>query len=80
MDSAIIGMGGTVQLVGLALVALMVIILGMRIVGSGARGFASLLGEVGALLIALYIVARPNDVTSMLLKAVGGVQTLGAIH
>lgn len=75
MDSAIIANAKTVQLIGLAILAIMVIIIGARIAGMGAKGFASLLGEIVGLLVALYFIARPNDVANALLKSVGGVQT-----
>lgn len=79
MPSALLSAASALQLIGLAVVVIMVILLGARVVGTGAKGFASLLGEVGGLLVGLYIVARPNDVTGLLTRAVGGVQTPAAI-
>lgn len=74
MDGAIVQAAGTVQLIGLAVILIMVIILGARILGQGAKGFASLFAEIGGLLVAIWIVARPNDVIHMLLGFVGGIQ------
>lgn len=74
MDSALISNARTVQLIGLAILAIMVIILGARIAGTGSRGFSSLIMEIAGLLVAVWIIARPNDVTGLLLRSVGGVQ------
>jgi hypothetical protein len=75
MDTALINNAKTVQLIGLAILAIMVIILGARIAGTGSRGFSSLIMEIAGLLVAVWIIARPNDVTGLLLKSVGGIQT-----
>lgn len=75
MDTAIINNAKTVQLIGMAILAIMVIVLGARIAGTGSRGFSSLLMEIAGLLVAVWIIARPNDVTGLLLKSVGGIQT-----
>lgn len=72
-------MGGTVQAIALAIGLILVIVLGARIFGMGPKGFSSLLYEGGALLIAFYIVARPNDVAQIFLKGVGGVQAPTAL-
>jgi len=74
MDTAIVNIGGTVQLVGLAILVVITLILGARIAGQGAKGFASLILEVAGLLVALWFIARPNDVLTLLLHAVGGIQ------
>lgn len=79
MDTSIVNTAGTVQLIGLAIILIMVIVIGARVAGLGAKGFASLIGEVAGLLVALWIVARPNDATGILIRAVGGVQTPAAI-
>jgi hypothetical protein len=80
VDATIISIGGTIQLIGLAVVAIMILVLGARVAGQGPRGFSSLLIELGTLLVAVYILARPNDVGTLLLHGVGGVQTLAALH
>jgi hypothetical protein len=74
MDTALINNAKTIQLIGLAILAIMVIILGARIAGTGSRGFSSLIMEIAGLLVAVWIIARPNDVTGILLKSVGGIQ------
>lgn len=75
MDQAIVNISSTVQMIGLAVLVIMVLVLGARIAGSGPKGFASAILEVGGLLLALWFIARPNDVLTLLLRAVGGVQT-----
>jgi hypothetical protein len=79
-DSTIISAASTVQLIGLALLAIMLLILGYKVATGGAKGFAFALTEIGGLLASLYILARPNDVMGMLLKFVGGVQTVQMPH
>jgi uncharacterized membrane protein len=74
VDQAIVHAAGTAQLVGLAVGLIMAIILGARLFGLGAKGFASLIGELGGFLVALYVIARPNDVLHLLLTFVGGIQ------
>lgn len=75
MDTGIISIAGTIQLIALALGIVMVLVLGARIFSMGPRGFASLIGELGALLVAVYIIIRPNDVMGLLIKSAGGIQT-----
>ena len=74
MDTAIVNISSTVQLIGLAVLVVLVLVLGARIAGSGPKGFASAILEVGAFLVALWFIARPNDVLHLLLTAVGGIQ------
>jgi hypothetical protein len=74
METAIVNISGTVQLIGLAVLLVIVLVLGARIAGSGPKGFASAIIEVGAVLVALWFIARPNDVLNLLLRAVGGIQ------
>jgi len=80
MDAAIVSLGGTVQLVGLAIALIVAIVLGARVFGMGSKGFSSLIMELAGLLVGLWIVARPNDVLGILLKAVGGVAAPTALH
>lgn len=80
MDSSIVSLAGPVQLIGLAICLIVAIMLGVQVIGGGAKGFASLMLKVGELLVGLWIVARPNDVLNLLLKAVGGVQAPTALH
>lgn len=80
MDTTLVNIAHPVQLIALGVVLLMVIVLGARVVGLGARGFASLIGEIAGLLVGLYVVAQPNAVATLLLTAIGGVVTPTAIH
>jgi hypothetical protein len=80
MDTAIVGLAGTVQLIGLAIALIVAIVLGARVFGLGAKGFSSVIMEVAGLLVGIWIVARPNDVLGILLKAVGGVAAPTALH
>lgn len=79
MDSAILANARTIQLIGLAIIVIVALILGARVAGMGAKGFASLLMEFAGLLVAVWIIARPNDVTGILTRSVGGVQSPAAI-
>jgi len=74
MAPAIISGAGTMQLIGLALIVVMVMVLGYKIATGGAKGFAFALAEIAGLLVALWLIARPNDAITLLLTAVGGVQ------
>ncbi len=79
MDTTIVNIARPMQLAALAVLLIMIILLGMKIMGQGSRGFSSAILEVGVLLIAAWIIIRPNDAAGMLTKAVGGVQTPAAI-
>lgn len=74
MDQSIVALAGTLQMIGLAVVAIVGIMLGLRVIGTGAKGFGSLIMEIGGLLFGLWFIARPNDAIGILLKAVGGIQ------
>ena len=80
MDTAIVSGAGTLQLIGLAFLLVMLLVFALRILGQGPKGFSSLIGEVGAFLVAGFILIRPNDAALMLTHIVGGVQTPTAIH
>lgn len=75
MDTAIVSAGGTVQLIGLAVLLVIVIVMGAKVATGGSRGFSEVLVSVAAILVALYMIARPNDVITLMLRFVGGVQT-----
>lgn len=75
MGTTLISGAREIQLIALAVIVIMAIIVGARIAGHGPKGFASGLMEVVSILIGLWIVVRPNDVLSMLLRLVGGIQT-----
>lgn len=80
MDTTIVNLSGMVQLIGLAVALVMAIILGARVLGTGSRGFSSLIMELAGLLVGIWIVARPNDMLGILLRAVGGIQPPTALH
>lgn len=80
MDASIVSLGGQIQAIALAIGLILVIVLGARIFGLGPKGFVSLLTEGGAMLIAFYIIARPNDVAQIFIRGVGGIQAPTAIH
>lgn len=75
MDASILMFARTVQLGLLALLVVITLVQGIRIAFMGAKGFGDALVGVGALLGAVFFVARPNAVLSLLTTAVGGVQT-----
>lgn len=75
MSNSLISGAREIQLLALAVVLIMAIIAGARIAGHGPKGFASGLLEVVSILVGLWIVIRPNDVLSMLIRLVGGIQT-----
>jgi hypothetical protein len=79
-ESAVINFAGTLQLVGIAIIVVMLLLLGYKVATGGAKGFAFALTEIGSLVLALIFIVRPNDVFNLLLKAVGGVQTVSMPH
>lgn len=80
MDTTLVNLAPALQLIGLAVCVVMAIVIGVRVLATGARGFAQAIPEVVGLLVGLWVVARPNDLLGLLLKAVGGVQAPTALH
>lgn len=80
MDTTVIALGGTLQLIAIAALGVSVLMLGLRILGQGPKGTGALYGEVITLLIAAFVIFRPNDALGLLTKTVGGIQTLSMPH
>jgi hypothetical protein len=75
-ETSAISAAGILQLLGLAVIAAMVIFLGIKIATGGAKGFAFAMTEIVGLIVAAAFIMRPNDVIGMFIKVVGGVQTV----
>lgn len=75
MDTAIVGGARSIQLIVLAILLVVAIVMGAKMALQGQRGFALVLPEVAIMLVALWVVARPNDLITLLLGLVGGIQT-----
>lgn len=79
-ETSVISGASILQLIGLAVLACVIIYLGIKVLTSGAKGFAFVLTEFVGLIIAAAFIARPNDVLGIALKMVGGVQTVSMPH
>jgi hypothetical protein len=73
-SGSVINIAQTAQLVGMGILAIMLIGTGLSIATGGARGFAGAIASIAGLIIAFWMVARPNDAASLILGFLGGFQ------
>jgi hypothetical protein len=64
---------GTAQLIGIAILIIMIIVVGCRIAGQGPKGFASGLMEVAGMFVAGMLIFNPTGVLITLGGFTGGI-------
>lgn len=74
MGNALIAGAGQLQAFGLGILVIAIIVIGMRLVGQGPKGFASGLMEAAGVLLAAFLIMRPNDAMKLFSGMVGGIQ------